>query len=105
MNQHLTQTLDAAVDADARDAFNRIVRGVREATDPEPDLRRTGDALVLLCADAFNPRRNDAARERRWRRLVRALAPVAQKTHSTALLDVVRENSDLLEELDYRSTS
>lgn len=96
MNFHLRQKLDAAIDVDARDAFNRIVRGLREATDPEPDLRRSADAVVLLCADALNPHRNAAARERRWRRLVRALAPVASKTKSNALLAVVAENSDLL---------
>ncbi len=96
MNRLLTQALDASVDPDARQAFDSLVRSIREATDHEPAMQRCADALVLVCADAFNPRHDAAARERRWRRLVRAMAPIAKATLSPALLQVVRENKDLL---------
>ncbi|MBV8637540.1 MAG: hypothetical protein JO322_05600 [Candidatus Eremiobacteraeota bacterium] len=96
MNRMLTQTLDASVDPEARTAFESLVRSVRDATDSEPKLQRAGDALVLLAADAFNPRHDDAKRERRWRRLMRVMAPVAKATLSPELLQVVRENKDLL---------
>lgn len=96
MNRLLTQALDARVDPEARQAFESLVRSVREATDHEPRMQRCADALVLLCADAFNPRHTEAERERRWRRLVRAMAPIAKATLSPELLQVVRENKDLL---------
>lgn len=96
MNRMLTRTLDASVDPEARAAFESLVRSVRDATDAEPNLQRTGDALVLLVADAFNPRHDDERREHRWRRLMRVMAPVAKATLSPELLQVVRENKDLL---------
>ena len=96
MNRMLTQALDASVDPDARSAFESLVKSVRHATDSEPELQRAGDALVLLVADAFNPRHDGARRERRWRRLMRVMAPVAKATLSPELLQVVRENKDLL---------
>lgn len=96
MNRMLTRTLDASVDPDARPAFESLVRSVRDATDSEPRLQRAGDALVLLVADAFNQRHDDARREHRWRRLLRVMAPVAKATLSPALLQVVKENKDLL---------
>lgn len=96
MNRMLTQTLDASVDPEARAAFESLIRSVRDATDAQPRLQRAGDALVLLVADAFNPRHTDARRERRWRRLVRVMAPVAKATLSPELLQVVKENKDLL---------
>ncbi len=96
MNRMLTETLDASVDPEARGAFESLVRSVRDATDAEPRLQRAGDALVLLVADAFNPRHDPERRERRWRRLVRVMAPVAKATLSPELLRVVRENKDLI---------
>jgi hypothetical protein len=96
MNQLLTRALDASVDPDARRAFESLVRSVRDATDHEPRMQRCADMLVLLCADAFNPRHDAEERERRWRRLVRAMEPIAKATLAPELLQVVRENRDLL---------
>jgi hypothetical protein len=96
MTAVLMKDIDTSVDADARDAFNALVRNVREATDREPALYHAGDELILLAADAFAAREDQSLRERRWKRLVRALAPIATKTGSQPLLDVVRENRDLL---------
>ena len=96
MTAILTKDLDASIDAELRDAFRALVRNVREATDGEPALYDAGDELVLLAADAFRAQHNEGLRERQWRRLVRALAPVASRTGSKPLLQVVRENGDLL---------
>ena len=96
MNLLLSQNLHASIDPDARAAFDSLVRSVRDATDSEPELRRAGDELVLLVADAFKPSNDTVQREHRWRRLVRVMAPVAKATLSPALLQVVRENKDLL---------
>ena len=63
---------------------------------PAKDDRRRIRTLFLLCLDALNDRRTEAARALRWRRFIRALAPFARETHSPALLGVVAENADLL---------
>lgn len=96
MTAVLTKDIDTSIDDDARGAFDSLVRNVREATDAEPSLYDAGDELILLAADAFRARDNAPLRERRWKRLVRALAPIATQTGSQPLLDVVRENHDLL---------
>lgn len=40
----------------------------------------------------------DARREKRWRRFINVLAPIAEQTQNLQLLRLVRENADLLEQ-------
>ena len=95
MNVHVLETVDAEIAAEARGAFDAIVRDIRIATDSVPSLQRDADKAILLAAAAFGAL-GDEVREHAWQRLVRRLRPVAMLTQSQPLLDFVRENADLL---------
>ena len=94
-DSRLLAALSAALTPEAVTLSRRISLQLLEAACAPGDRRRIR-TLFLLCIDALNGERGDAARELRWRRFIRALAPFAGETRSPALLRFVAENADLL---------
>lgn len=90
--------LRASVSAEALDASRVLTVDLIEATLGARDLHRTARIIVLLYLAAAAAQRDDAGRERRWRRFINVLSPLAVQTGSTRLFALVRENADLLEQ-------
>lgn len=95
-DSRLLAALSAALTPEAVALSRRISLQLLEAVPADGDRRRIR-TLFLLCVDALNARRGEAARALRWRRFIGALAPLARETQSPALLRIVGENIDLLE--------
>lgn len=95
MNAMLLDNKVNRLSDEARPVFDRLALAVREASDSDPALYRQAHAAVLFAADALSAHPQQI-REQRWRRLVRAVKPLAVRSRSRELSTLVGENRDLL---------
>jgi hypothetical protein len=95
MNLRLLDLKVKELSEEARPVFHQLALAVRKASDGDPALSEQANVAVLLAADALG-RHREPVREQRWRRLVRALEPFAQRCRSDELRSLVAENRDLL---------
>jgi hypothetical protein len=95
MNLRLLDTRVQALDEEARPVFDQLALAVRAASDDDPSLRVQADLALLFAADALQSG-PQPIREHRWRRLVRAVEPIARRSRSRELQSLVAENADLL---------
>ena len=58
--------------------------------------QRKGRVILLMLIDALNDRRSTALRQQRWRKFVLNLALFGPTSESPVLVEIVRENADLL---------
>jgi hypothetical protein len=95
MNTTLLDRKIQELSDEARPVFENLARAVREASDGDPALHGRANLAVLFAADALSAHPK-AIREQRWRRLLRAVEPLARHSHSNELRALVAENRDLL---------
>jgi 3-methyladenine DNA glycosylase/8-oxoguanine DNA glycosylase len=80
---------------ETRPLFEALAFAVRKASDGDPALESQANLALIFAADALREQ-PQPIREERWRRLVRAVEPIARRSMSPELRSLVAENVDLL---------